>query len=240
MLRRISIITAVWMLSALNPAAAVEYQVTAIGATTPSGNDGTNSVTTSNWTLVFDDTSGDGLLQADEIVSFSGTEVTTRFLDPLTGALIISTYQYDAIVGTPAIAGISTESGTIGPCCWWFTGPVMADTGTIGADGWFPRRWPDYSIEVYVRTPEAIIGDLIASILAMNIKAGLSNALDSKLQNVLAALDQARADDNASAIGMLHAFIQSVEAQRGKAILDTDADELIAQAMAVIGLLENP
>ena len=150
------------------------------------------------------------------------------------------TYQYDTLVATPDVTDISTVSGAIGACCWWFTGPVMADDGTLGGDGWFPTRWSAYSIEALVQTPEEVIGDIVSALVALNINAGLSNALDSKLQNVLAAVDRANVGDNASAINMLYAFIQSVEAQRGKALSDAEADGLVGNAMTAIGLLENP
>ena len=53
---------AIALASTLNPALAVEYRITATGATTPTGSGGTQSLTTSNFTVIFDDTSGDGLL----------------------------------------------------------------------------------------------------------------------------------------------------------------------------------
>ncbi|MEQ8484693.1 MAG: hypothetical protein RIB46_10040 [Pseudomonadales bacterium] len=199
------------------------YEIRALGGTTPGG--GGSSVTTSDWTLVFDDT-GDQLLQVEEIVSFSGATVTTSLGGP---------YQYDAIVGTPAVAGISTESGGLNPCCWWFTGSVMAE---VDQDGWFPTRWPAYQIEMLMTSPEAMLGDLVSRVLELNLHAGRRNALDARLQNALEALDRAQGGDSPAAIGMLYSFINSVEAQRGRAIPEPEADELIGAAEAVIAVLE--
>lgn len=79
----------------------------------------------SGFSIIFDDANGDGLLQLGEIVSFSG-------VDELIGALMRS---YTEILGTPDIAGISTQSGFTGGfqgLFWWFNG---------GPDGWFAQRW---------------------------------------------------------------------------------------------------
>jgi len=84
---------------------------------------------------------------------------------------------------------------------------------------------------------EKLLSDLVAVVLDLNLKGGISNALDSKLQNVLAAIDRAKSGDNASAIGILYSFIQSVEAQRGKEIPEADADQLVSIAQGVIDVL---
>jgi hypothetical protein len=84
---------------------------------------------------------------------------------------------------------------------------------------------------------EELLSNLVAVVLDQNLMGGISNALDRKLQNALAAMDRARSGDNASAIGILYAFIQSVEAQRGKEITETDADQLVFSAKAVIDAL---
>lgn len=68
----------------------------------------------------------------------------------------------------------------------------------------------------------------------MNVAGGIGNALDSKLQNALDALDRARTGDSAAAYGIMHAFIQSVEAQRGKRLSSAQADTLVKAANDVI------
>jgi len=136
-LSKVSIALAGYIILAFasNLALAAQYQIDATG--TYQDNSG-NIVSTTDWTVVFDDTSGDGLLQVDEIVDFSGTTVTTQFSGGPT-----NTYQYDTMTGTPNVGGISTSSGydttATSPCCWWFTGPVVAEAS--GVDGWYPSRW---------------------------------------------------------------------------------------------------
>ena len=104
--------------------------------------------------------------------------------------------------------------------------------GTIGS--------LDYGLRFNVEqpSPEALLENLISAVIGMNIESGIGNALDGKLQNALAALDRAQAGDTASASGILHAFIQSVEAQRGKKLTQAQANELVDAARAVIAALE--
>ncbi|MCG6938923.1 MAG: VPLPA-CTERM sorting domain-containing protein [Gammaproteobacteria bacterium] len=57
-----------------------------------------------DFTLSFDDISGDGLLQIDEVVQFSGFTLTNPANQAVNGL-------YDVIIGTPDVAGVSTSSG---------------------------------------------------------------------------------------------------------------------------------
>jgi hypothetical protein len=60
-------------------------------------------VTATDFSLVYDDISADGLLQLDELVSFSGFSLAGSGVDGF----------YTQIIGTPDIAGISVLSGTV-------------------------------------------------------------------------------------------------------------------------------
>ncbi len=51
------------------------------------------------------------------------------------------------------------------------------------------------------------------------------------------ALADANSDNDVAAINALGAFIEGVEAQRGKQLTDAEADALIAAAQAIIDLL---
>lgn len=102
--------------------------ITATGTSQASPSGGT--VTTGDWVAEYKDDSNDGLLQVEELISFTGTSVI------FTGTPS-ATYIYDTLVGTPPVMGISSQSGPFDACCWWFTG-----TNTSGPeDGWFPSRW---------------------------------------------------------------------------------------------------
>jgi hypothetical protein len=73
-----------------------------------------------------------------------------------------------------------------------------------------------------------MVDDFVAS---GDIDANIANSLKSKLEAALASL--ARGNEN-SARGQLNAFINHVEAQRGKKISDSAAEALISAAQAVL------
>jgi hypothetical protein len=85
------------------------------------------------FSIIFDDT-GDGLLQHEEIVFFSGVTGTS----PTTGMEM----SYSEIAYVPPIPGVSTASGTINPTtgcalCWEFTPSNLGDV----SDGWLATLW---------------------------------------------------------------------------------------------------
>ena len=79
-----------------------------------------------------------------------------------------------------------------------------------------------------------LIAELVEKVTSLDLRPGIVNALNSKLENVLKVLEDENAANDISAINTLHAFINSVEARRGKEISDADADDLIAAAQAII------
>ena len=83
--------------------------------------------------------------------------------------------------------------------------------------------------------PEELTGELIVEVESLDLPRGIENSLVSKLEGALDALD--RGQDNA-AVNQLNAFINQVEAQRGKKISEADADALIAAAQEIIALIE--
>jgi hypothetical protein len=78
---------------------------------------------------------------------------------------------------------------------------------------------------------------LVDDVEALNLDNGISNSLDAKLGNALAALDDLNENSDVSAINRLGAFVSAVEAQAGKGITASDAAILIAQAQGIIDLL---
>jgi hypothetical protein len=95
--------------------------------------DATSTSFFNDFTIIFDDT-GDGLLQQEEIVFFSGV-AGTEPSGPMD-------FSYSGVAYVPPIPGVSTASGTINPnltCaqCWEFTPSNLGDV----SDGWFDTRW---------------------------------------------------------------------------------------------------
>ncbi len=86
-------------------------------------------------------------------------------------------------------------------------------------------------------TPEQALGKLIVKVEDVNGEYGISNALDSKLENALAALEAKNAGLRQDAINKMEAFINAVEAQRDNKVPGDVADDLIADANYIISLL---
>jgi len=86
---------------------------------------------------------------------------------------------------------------------------------------------------------EQLIEELLEDIVALNLRAGISNALDAKVEAVMNALGDANENNDVAAINAMNALINAVEAQRGKTLTDDQADMLIAAALEVIDLIEK-
>jgi len=82
------------------------------------------------------------------------------------------------------------------------------------------------------------LGEVVAAVVDLNLQSGISNSLNAKLQNAIKALDDANEHNNIAAINSLNAFINAVEAQRGKKITEEDANVLINEVNAIIVQLE--
>jgi hypothetical protein len=87
-------------------------------------------------------------------------------------------------------------------------------------------------------SPQEALGEIVNTVIVLNLHAGISNSLDSKLQNAISALDDMNENNDVAAINSLNAFINAVEAQRGNKITEEDADALIAETNAIIAQLE--
>lgn len=87
-------------------------------------------------------------------------------------------------------------------------------------------------------TPADLIAGLVADVIGLNLQKGIANGLDAKLDSALKALEDLNENNDVAAVNSLRAFINAVEAQRGKAIPAAAADELIASAQAIIDLIE--
>jgi hypothetical protein len=65
---------------------------------------------------------------------------------------------------------------------------------------------------------------------------GIETSLTQKLEAALASVE----DDRPSAIMQLDAFINQVEAMRGGKATDEEANDLIADAQVIIGVIQLP
>jgi FIMAH domain len=94
-----------------------------------------------------------------------------------------------------------------------------------------------FQFEVVEDDPAAMILALVDTVEEMNLHQGIDNSLDAKLGSALNALDDLNENNDVAAVNSLQAFINAVEAQRGKKLTDDQADILVADAQAIIDLL---
>jgi len=87
--------------------------------------------------------------------------------------------------------------------------------------------------------PVELLLGLNENIAALNLQLGITNSLTSKLYAAMQVLQDANEKNDATAIKLLQAFINTVEAQRGKQIPEADADALITDALQIIKLLST-
>lgn len=92
------------------------------------------------------------------------------------------------------------------------------------------------SVTITVTPPPvaAQIQSLIVQVRSLGLPHGTENSLLAKLNAALASVNRG---DIGSAEGQLGAFMNEVNAQRGKKISEQDADALIAAAQAIIGVI---
>lgn len=75
--------------------------------------------------------------------------------------------------------------------------------------------------------------NLASLVQGFNLKQGIANSFDAKLQNALKAVEAANAGDRANACNLMTAFINETLAQSGKALTTAQAAELVAAAEAI-------
>jgi hypothetical protein len=144
------------------------------------------------------------------------------------------------------LGGNPTASGGFPPYTFSWTPTTGLDNANAANPTATPTSTTDYTVEVTdtkgckvtdkvtvtVNPFVDAIDDLIAMVNSLNLRnSGLATSLTQKLNNAKASLQQG---DYQTALDLLSDFINQVEAQRGKAITEEDADALISQAEAII------
>lgn len=149
---------------------------------------------------------------------------------------------------------LNDGTGGFGPRMDFATGPgpTCVEPADLDGDGDLDiataNNWarytgtdPDACVTVMLSslapTPEEMLTDLQQVVVTLNIKAGISNSFDQKLQHARKALGAANAGQRQDAVNALEAFINSVEAQRGNSLSSAEADALIARVRAIIDRL---
>ncbi len=110
-------------------------------------------------------------------------------------------------------------------------------TVSLEADNFTTGRWNIKTMsitvtpDITVKTPAEATSDLITQVKSLEIKKGIETALSAKLNAAIAALDRG---NEKTAINNLNAFINLVEAQKGKALAPAQADTLITEAQKIV------
>ena len=84
-------------------------------------------------------------------------------------------------------------------------------------------------------TPEEMIAELISFVEESGIHKGTKNSLNSSLENALKSFGKG---NTGAAINQLKAFTNKVEAQSGKKVDETTANEWIADAQEIIDAIQ--
>jgi hypothetical protein len=90
------------------------------------------------------------------------------------------------------------------------------------------------SVTVRTLTLEGAIQRLISLVTNLNLQHGIENSLDAKLEAAEQALNDINQNNDVAANNSLQAFINAVEAQRGKMIPEAVADLLISATQEII------
>ncbi len=144
----------------------------------------------------------------------------------------------------------SDPDGSIASCVWAFgDGTSAADstpTHSYSAAGIFTVTLTVTdgdgataidTATVTVLGPAGAVQSLSALVAGYNLKQGVAGSLNGKLQGVVAAFGAANASQRRDAANKLAAFINAVEAQRGKALTNAQADALVALAGRILTVL---
>jgi hypothetical protein len=155
----------------------------------------------------------------------------------VTGVVDGETY----ILGTVPAAGCDTQDSLSGVATFashTVTGGDANGVGTITATcaGATDNAGNSgtASVNYTVITPSDATVNLIDEVESLNLQQGMDTSLDVILDAALQALDDLSQNNDVAATNALEAFINAVEAQRGKKVTNAEADTLIAGAQAII------
>ena len=166
----------------------------------------------------------------------------------------VDNFDYNASLNQISF-NVTGLAGTIGSCN--MTVPKeLGDTFEVLVDGtpvdytqtenathyflYFTYEHSTHTITINVKpSPSKLIERLIEDVKHMNLQQGIDNSLDAKLEATLAALEALNAEQRNDAVNKLSAFINEVEAQRGKKITQEHADYLASEAQRIIDLIKG-
>ena len=137
-------------------------------------------------------------------------------------------WNYDGITFVP-----SGDTGATQSHAWTNDGLYTVAMRVTDDDG--STDIATVSVTVENPPPEVMVENLSEDIDVMeDLPASIKNSLTTSLDNANKVLEDSNPKNNVAAINNLEAFINKVEAQRGKKISETDANALISEAQEII------
>ena len=109
-------------------------------------------------------------------------------------------------------------------------------------------RWQQDAVEWEIRdyhrwtlapNPTLTLEQAADQVDELNLQKGIANSLQVKLDAALRLLEDGNENNDVATVNLLEAFINAVQAQRGKKISEADADNLISAAQEIIELLSD-
>ena len=167
-------------------------------------------------------------------INIDKTPPAVTITTPADGA----TYVQNQVVlaqwsATDALSGIGEASGSAANGAAVDTASAGAQTFTVAASD-VAGNISELSHGYTVLSAAEATAAFVAEVEAVVTQAGLESSLTSKLDNALSSLQRG---NQAAAQGQIGAFINEVQAQRGKQIAAADADDLIAYAQLILGAM---
>jgi hypothetical protein len=145
---------------------------------------------------------------------------------------------FNATFGSPLIARPSMVSLAEDYYIYGF--PASYKVGYGQMELWVKARHANYAhFLVRLGSPAARL-EALRGLLSKSVQStGTLVSLISKFSAALKALDDLNENNNVAAINKLQAFINAVEAQSGKHILEADAEALIASTQGIIDTISS-
>ncbi|MHA2225828.1 MAG: PKD domain-containing protein [Candidatus Hodarchaeales archaeon] len=152
---------------------------------------------------------GDFILPTDELQFYSS------FTDP--GTLDTHTLEWNFGDGTIVTGTLTPTHIYLEPGFYTVTFTVTDDDGDSSQT----------TLLIEIESPAQATTEVIEVIQGMDLPEGTKLSLTSKLENVINMMEEGLTQ---AAANQLRAFINHIEAQRGKSLTDTEADALLAAA----------
>ncbi len=163
-------------------------------------------------------------------------------------ALIVGAAQLNAsgkVVWQGSVSSYNSEiflyEGTLPPK-QLTNSPYVDRSPQINAVGyivWIEFEPAEHETEILLArvSPEELMNSLIKHVQSLNLAAGLTNSLVSRVQEAIKALHNLNARDKSAADNILNSFVSTVSGQSGKKIPANDAATLMEEAQRIIQLL---